>query len=178
MNVPQLAQRVGLGVAIALAASIGAHEGREYLAYRDLGGVPTVCDGITGPDVIAGKRYTDAECDALLDKHLTYHANAALACVHVPLTERETIVWVHFSYNVGPTAFCSSTAARLLNAGDHAGACNQIPRWAFVAGKDCRIKSNNCAGIVTRRAWEQAMCLPPDFRNVRSGIASTAAFEA
>jgi lysozyme len=30
--------------------------------------VLTVCDGHTGPDIIAGKRYSDAECDAMLAK--------------------------------------------------------------------------------------------------------------
>lgn len=174
MRFPLIAQRIGIASAAILALSVAAFEGRELVVYRDIGGVPTVCDGITGRDVIPGKRYTDAECDALLDKHLDAHTLEMLACVRVPLSDREVIAWSHFSYNVGAANFCRSTAAKLLNAGDRIGACNQIPRWAHVAGKDCRIAANKCSGIVRRRAWEQAMCLPPDFSNVTSGVTTTA----
>lgn len=161
-DLPRLSIRIGAGLAAALAASIGISEGRKYLAYQDTGGVWTVCDGITGPDVIKGKRYTDLECDALLDKHLDYHAGKVLQCIHEPMGQNETFAWVHFSYNIGPTKFCGSTAARKLNAGDHKGACEEIPKWRFVAGKDCRIASSNCKGIIVRRAKEYLRCLEPD----------------
>ncbi|HAK1939297.1 TPA: lysozyme, partial [Salmonella enterica] len=62
------------GGAIAIAAAIlvghDGLEGRRYVAYRDVAGVITVCDGYTGKDIVPGRRYTDAECDALLNKDL------------------------------------------------------------------------------------------------------------
>ena len=48
---------------LALTATIRQDEGREYQPYLDIVGVPTVCDGITGPDVVPGKIYTDADCN-------------------------------------------------------------------------------------------------------------------
>ena len=45
-------------------------EGRRYVAYRDVVGVLTVCDGHTGADIISSKRYSDAECNALLKADL------------------------------------------------------------------------------------------------------------
>jgi len=40
------------------------------------GAILTVCEGITGKDVVPGKTYTPAECDALRDKHLKILASA------------------------------------------------------------------------------------------------------
>ncbi|EBP0013908.1 lysozyme, partial [Salmonella enterica] len=46
------------GGAIAIAAAmLGGHdglEGRRYVAYRDVAGVITVCDGYTGKDIVPG----------------------------------------------------------------------------------------------------------------------------
>ena len=174
-----LAQRLGMAAAVALATSVAAWEGRRLIAYTDLAGVPTACDGITGPDVIPGKTYTNAECDALLAKNLDRHAAAAFACITVPLADHERVAWAHFAYNVGAVAFCGSTAARKLNAGDYAGACAEISRWTYVAGKDCRLPASGCAGIPARRDHERAMCegrvpIPGVFDNVIAGSASTA----
>lgn len=155
---PKLVARIGFAAATFLVGSLGYVEGRRHVVYLDTGGVPTVCDGITGKGVIPGKVYTDAECDALVASRLDELAGESLACVHVPLTIHETVAWVHFSYNVGPHAFCGSRAVRMLNAGDHRGACAEITRWMFVAGKDCRLESSHCPGIVKRRARERALC--------------------
>ena len=65
------------GGALAIAAVLIPNlEGNSYTPYRDVGGVWTVCNGITGPDVIQGKTYTQKECDALLQKHLRPYARS------------------------------------------------------------------------------------------------------
>lgn len=79
-------------------------------------------------------------------------------CVAVPLHQHEFDAYVRFSYNVGARAFCSSTMARKLNAGDYAGACAEFSRWTMFQGKDCRDPANRCAGLVKRRVEEQALC--------------------
>lgn len=153
-----IAQRIGVAAAACLLTSLAAYEGVRTVPYTDLAGISTVCAGITGADVVPGKTYTLAECDALLAKHADRHAAGVLACVREPMEVHEVVAWAHFAYNVGVGAFCGSTAARKLNAGDHAGACAQISRWIVVAGKDCRQPSSGCAGIVARRAHERALC--------------------
>lgn len=159
MKLPEnLTKKIGVVAAVFLVGAIANVEGRRHKVYYDIGGVPTVCEGITGEGVVPGKTYSDAECDAMIAQRLDELAAKTLACVHVPLSIHETVAWVHFSYNVGPAAFCQSTAVHLLNAGDHLGACRQIMRWTWVAGKDCRIAENNCHGIVVRRDREEAMC--------------------
>jgi lysozyme len=150
--------RIGLAATTFLMASIGVYEGRRHIAYHDIGGVLTVCDGITGQGVVAGKVYTDEECDELVASRMDELAGEALACVTVPLSVHETVAWIHFSYNVGPAAFCQSRAANLLNHGDHAQACAEISRWTWAAGKNCALASSGCSGLAKRRNRERAMC--------------------
>jgi GH24 family phage-related lysozyme (muramidase) len=44
-------------------------------------------------------------------------------CVTVELQFNEIKAWGDFAYNVGTGAFCDSTAAKLLNAGQNKKAC-------------------------------------------------------
>ncbi|STT78369.1 putative endolysin R of prophage CP-933V [Klebsiella pneumoniae] len=60
-------------------------------------------------------------------------------------------------YNIGPGKCFPSTFYRKLNAGDRKGACAEIRRWIFDGGKDCRVRSNNCYGQVSRRDQESAL---------------------
>ena len=144
---------------VALLAKPG-HEDRKLTTYWDgLGQVWTVCAGVTGEGVIPGKTYTVAECEALETRYIARMFARMGRCVpNARMEFHEIKAWGHFAYNVGETAFCDSTAAKLLNRGENEAACKQIPRWRFVGGKDCAIRANNCYGIVVRRQWEQAMC--------------------
>ena len=151
---------VGPGAAVitALLASLALYEGTRLTPYRDIAGMWTVCDGITGPDVVPGKRYTATECDALKRSYVSRMTADIGRCIDVPLADGEWIAYGNFSYNVGTSAFCRSSIVRQLNAGDHAGACAQLTRWTYVAGKDCRVAANNCTGIVKRRQFERQTC--------------------
>ncbi|WP_141124993.1 glycoside hydrolase family protein, partial [Salmonella enterica] len=86
----------GAGAIAIAAAMLGGHdglEGRRYEPYRDVAGVLTVCDGHTGRDIISGKHYTDAECDALLNKDLALVAARIdpLIKASIPNSERAAI---------------------------------------------------------------------------------------
>lgn len=59
---------------------------------------------------------------------------------------------VSFAFNVGVTAACDSTLAKMINRQQWAQACRQLPRWVFVKG----IRS---PGLERRRAAEMAYCL-------------------
>ncbi|ENL4830090.1 lysozyme [Salmonella enterica subsp. enterica serovar Teko] len=141
--------------AVAIAAALlGGHdglEGRRYIPYRDVAGVLTVCDGHTGKDIIPGKRYTDAECDALLDKDLKRVKAQVDPLIKVSIPESERAAFYSFAYNVGTGAFARSTLLKKLNAGDHAGACNELKRWTYAGGRQWK-------GLVTRREIEREVC--------------------
>lgn len=144
-------------VAALLFALTGA-EGRKLKPYQDIAGVWTVCDGITGKAVIPGKTYTNAECDKLGQEYVQKMLADMGQCVKGDYPFHVIKASGHFAYNIGTPAFCRSTMAKKLREGDIPGACAQITNWTFVAGKDCRIASNKCSGIVKRREWERATC--------------------
>ena len=151
-----------LAVMYCLVTSLGsngpAHEGRRYQPYRDSSGIWTVCAGVTGEWVVPARRYTQAECLQLEQGYVAHMLHAMGDCIDGTFTFNEVIAWGHFAYNVGTQAFCQSHAARLLNAGEYQRACEEMSKWVFVKGKDCRVLANRCSGIVARRAWEQAVC--------------------
>ncbi|MEN3259083.1 lysozyme [Sodalis endosymbiont of Spalangia cameroni] len=153
---PELRNRLikaTVGGAIAMATVlIQWHEGVRHTPYRDSGGVLSVCYGHTGSDIVPGKRYTAAECQSLLDSDLKAAMAVVDANVTVPLKESQKAAFASFVYNVGSGAFERSTLLKKLNAGDKAGACNELRRWKYVDGKVSR-------GLVSRRAVERELCL-------------------
>ena len=76
---------------------------------------------------------------------------AIKACVKVPLYPYEYEAYFRLSYNIGTGAFCNSTLVRKLNAGDYAGACQQILAWDYFKGQPLR-------GLTLRRQREFATC--------------------
>ncbi|EDW4372110.1 lysozyme [Salmonella enterica subsp. diarizonae] len=143
-------------IAIAAALITGPNgndglEGVRYQPYQDVVGVWTVCYGHTGKDIILGKTYTKAECQALLDKDLALVAARIDPLIKVSIPESERAAFYSFAYNVGTGAFAKSTLLKKLNAGDQAGACNELKRWTYAGGKQWK-------GLVTRREIEREVC--------------------
>lgn len=136
-------------------------EGNSLVAYRDGGGIWTICRGATtvdGKPVVQGMQLTQAKCD----KVNVIERNKALAWVDrnitVPLTEPQKAGIASFCpYNIGPGKCFPSTFYKRLNAGDRNGACEAIRWWIKDGGRDCRIRSNNCYGQVSRRDQESAL---------------------
>lgn len=157
-----------IAVVLALVAALGqndsAHEGRRYTPYYDSAKVLTVCAGITGPAVVSGKTYTPDECTRLETAYVRTMLSHMGRCVRGEYQFHEIKAWGHFAYNVGNGAFCSSTAARRLNAGERAAACDEMWKWRFVtingAKRDCALPQwrSKCGGIIDRRQWEMATC--------------------
>lgn len=139
------------GFAAIVAGIVQPWEGRELQAYRDIVGVWTICDGDTN-NVRPGQVATNAECDSRLAHNLAAYEAGLDRCLNVALPAKVKAAFISWTYNVGVGAACSSTLVRLANAGDIAGACNQLPRWNRAGGKEVR-------GLTNRRQAEQALCL-------------------
>ena len=150
-------KRRALAAILATAVAVPA-EGLRRVAYYDPPGILTVCRGHTGADVVKGKVYSLAECDAFLNADM----KAAVAKVDACVPGLPPHVLAAFSdavYNMGPKIACDtakSTAARKLKAGDLVGACNELPRWdkASVGGFMVALP-----GLTARRAQDKALCL-------------------
>lgn len=120
--------------------------------YRDVGGIPTVCDGHTGPDVIMGKKWTVEQCQVVKQKDVSSIGAKVLNCINVPISESQYNAYVSFAYNVGPQAFCnSSTVLKPLNQGMAVQSCNGLYKWVYVKGKYVQ-------GLYNRRVFEHNWC--------------------
>lgn len=140
------------GLALA-TAFIGQWEGLRLNAYRDIGGVPTVCYGETR-GVKMGDKHTKAECDAMLQRAIIQFETALDGCLASPkpLPVKTKVALVSWSYNVGTGAACKSTLVKLMNSGQYRAACDQLTRWNKDNGKVVK-------GLVNRRAEERELCL-------------------
>lgn len=131
-------------------------EGVEYKPYMDIAGVPTVCSGVTGSDVVWGKSYTKSECRKLLEKHIKIHGKYVQDAVTYPISPETRAALISFSYNVGGHAMKNSTAIRLINQGKIEQGCKALGLWnkATINGKKVVVK-----GLVNRRNEEIKLCL-------------------
>lgn len=148
-----------IGGAMALTPPlIERIEGVEYEVYWDIAGIPTVCAGITGPDVVIGKKYTKRECDALLFKHIAVAQKEVDKRVQVKIPDTMRAAMYSFTYNAGTGAFRQSTMLKLINAGDLKGACNQLWRWTYYTNPKTG-KREHSKGLKNRRAFEYEYCM-------------------
>ena len=154
-------QKLRVSAATAAAIYIAAPlielvEGVEYKPYMDIAGIPTVCSGITGHDVVTGKKYSARECRNLLEKHIQIHGKHVQDAVTYPITPQTRAALISFSYNVGGHAMKNSTAVKLINQGKIEQGCKALGLWnkATVNGKKVVFK-----GLVNRRNEEIKLCL-------------------
>lgn len=145
-----------LFASVAMYESSGKHVGKPY---KDVGGVWTVCDGYTGKDIDPSKFYTVEECKAITAKAIAEHGKGVLACVKVPISQKEYEAYTSLAYNIGVSNFCGSNILRTLNRGDHRMACQGIymhpngkPAWSHAGGKFFQ-------GLQNRRYKEYQTCL-------------------
>ena len=137
--------------------SSGRHIGTPYIDVIGKGKPLTVCGGITGKGVGAGRYYTPADCRALeLPRYREAERQAAAALRHWPTYN----AWVQASFidmvfNLGPGVLSGTTIARLANAGDLPGACEQMQRWVkgTVGGQSVTLP-----GLVERRSTTRELC--------------------
>ena len=142
--------------ALTLSAStlvgIAIHEGFRSTAYTPVpGDVATIGFGTT-EGVRLGDSISVERALIRLMQDATKFEKAVKRCAPVPMYQHEFSAYVSLTYNIGETAFCSSTLAKKLNAGDYKGACDQILRWDKFKGKPL-------AGLTKRRQQEHQMCL-------------------
>lgn len=144
-----------LAIAITAAAAvatpfIGGWEGLSRDPYPDLTNTMTVCFGETRVEM---RRYTDAECLAMLNKAVEEFANQVLQCTPIlAYHPYQLAAATSLAYNIGLGAYCRSTAAQHFNAGNLRAGCEQFARWRMAGGRVVQ-------GLVNRRKAEAELCL-------------------
>lgn len=147
--------RVVIGaLSMSAAGLIGilGYEGFSERAYIPVpGDVPTIGFGTTegvklGDTISAPQAIERAYRDIYKTK------TAIHKCVNVPLSQGEYDAYTSLAYNIGPSAFCSSTLVKKLNGRDYEGACKEIKRWIYVKGRPVQ-------GLINRREAEYKKCM-------------------
>lgn len=144
----------GIAAAIALAVPfIAQWEGHRSQAYRDVAGVLTVCEGHTGPDIIANHVYSPAECTALRIADVKIAVDGVLKVT--PILEDKPYLLaaaVSFSYNVGISTYGRSSVARDFNTRHYAQGCKDLLKYVYAGGKFVK-------GLANRRGAEYVVCM-------------------
>jgi lysozyme len=157
-NPPKPSAAVVLAMELgAYYESSGRHIGTPYVDKLGKGQPLTVCNGITGREVVAGRYYTREDCRRLeLPRYQAAEREAARLFSHWASYN----VWVRASiidmlYNLGAPAIEDSTLLRLANAGNLDAACAQMPRWVrgTVNGQSVVLP-----GLQDRRATTAELC--------------------
>lgn len=155
-----LRSKAGAGVALAAVLALAlplvqVWEGRSLVAYRDVAGVPTICDGETR-GVKMGDTATPIQCDAMTEAAVAEFEAAIRPCLPADLPTETRAAFVVAAYNIGADAFCKSSMARKAVAGDLHGACDALMKW-----NKARVKGvlQVVRGLTNRRAAERALCL-------------------
>lgn len=137
--------------------SSGKHIGVPYVDKLGKGQPLTVCNGVTGAGVVAGRYYTPDDCKRLeMPKYLEAEKSAKALFQHWGAYN----VWVRASfidmiYNVGTPAVAGSSMLKLANAGNLQAACLQQPRWVYGTVKGVSVQ---LGGLVDRRGTTSELC--------------------
>ena len=140
-----------LVLSAAAVVGISKFEGFRPSAYLPTpDDVPTIGYGTT-EGVRMGDTITQERALVRLGNDADKFARAVKRCAPVPMFQNEFDAYTSLTYNIGEGAFCSSTIAKRLKAGDYAGACRGILAWDKQAGKQLK-------GLTNRRQAEYKLC--------------------
>ena len=150
--------------AVKLAMVLGSyyessfrHIGTPYVDKLGKGQPLTVCNGITGAGVVAGRYYTPADCYRL--ELGRYKEAEAFLAKSVPTYSAANVLqqatFLDFVHNVGSAGFSGSTMRRKLLAGDVVGACRENPRWVYGTINGAKVA---LPGLVIRRNANSDLC--------------------
>lgn len=158
INKKTIAQTVIAAAALICCPFIIQREGESLQSYEDVVGVWTICHGVT-TGVKPGMTKTKEECDALSKQTIMQFMSGVADSMTITPTPELLAAHTSFAYNIGIAGYKKSTALRETNKGHFEAGCRAMANWFTAGGKDCRIKANNCYGVINRRNDEIALCL-------------------
>ena len=162
-------------------AELKKMEGIEPYIYTCSAGAQTIGAGHklsrvemdTGTLIIDGQEVrwinglTKEQIDALLRKDLEWVELAINDSVTVPLSDNQFDALVAFTFNVGASAFRSSTLLKKLNKGDYLSVPDELRRWNKITVRHVNddgttVYSKQVSpGLVRRREAEIKLWLTP-----------------
>lgn len=128
-------------------------EGLRLAPYKDVGGRYTIGYGhlMTALEPIAD--ISADEAWHLLHDDLDRAQHGLNLCLFgTPVTQNQFDALMSWIFNLGAEALEHSTLLKLLRAGDHQGAADEIPKWSHVDGEQV-------PGLLARRQAERTLFL-------------------
>jgi lysozyme len=145
-------RNISLGLSAAALVSLALFEGYTNTAVQPLPGDKWTYGFGTTDNVKKGDAITPPKALERKLADIEKFEKELKQCVTVPLHQYEYDAYISLSYNIGSTAFCTSTLVKLLNNSDYVGACEQILRWDKFKGTAVR-------GLTIRRQSEYRKCI-------------------
>ena len=131
-------------------------EGKRLVAYDDGVGVWTIGFGTikypNGVRVKKGDTCTLEQAKEYMRHDLIEFEHTVNSSVKSTLNQNQFDALVSLAYNIGSSAFKSSTLVKKLNAGDYQGAADQFNVWVNAGGKRMQ-------GLANRRDKEKLLFL-------------------
>lgn len=124
-------------------------EGYSPTPYADPVGHSTVCYG--HKVIHAGQEYTQQRCAAYLVADAAKSIAAVYRCAQ-PATAGQFIAFADLAYNVGQSAFCRSSVARLSRQNRLFESCRATKGYVYAKGR-------KLSGLVKRRIYFYHICL-------------------
>lgn len=128
-------------------------EGCRLSTYSDISGFHTIGYGHKQTGLSEFRTITQAQAEQLFENDVTDAECVVRNLVTVPLTQNQFNALVSFVFNLGGSAFRSSTLLKLLNQKKYLEAANQFPRWCYGRDKDGKAVQNK--GLLNRRNAEK-----------------------
>ena len=151
LGIPELMSVSNKGVDL-----ICEFEGKRLAAYDDGVGIWTIGFGTikypNGVRVKKGDTCTLDQAKEYMRHDLIEFEHTVNSSVKVPLNQNQFDALVSLAYNIGSSAFKSSTLVKKLNTGDYQGAADQFNVWINAGGKRMQ-------GLVNRRDKEKLLFL-------------------
>lgn len=132
-------------------------EGTRSRAYKDQAGRDTIGIGhLIRPDEkrLLSVTLTPKQIEDLFFLDVVRTEDEIKNSIKVPLNANQSAAITSFVFNVGSTAFKSSTLLKLLNEGKYREASLEFPRWKYITLNGRKQVSQ---GLVQRRLREQVL---------------------
>ena len=135
---------------------IKSFESCRLTAYQDGNGIWTIGWGHTGPEVVQGLVWTQAQADAQFADDLLRRAETPVsAYLTADIDDNQYAAFCSLCFNIGSGNFKASSALHLANAGDLSSVPAHILLWDEVGG-------HVSAGLLRRRNAEVVLWNTPD----------------
>lgn len=139
--------------AIDLAAPlIDGFESDRLEAYQDIKGIWTIGRGHTGPEVVAGLVWTQAQSDAAFAADLAKAESAVVKLRKRLLSDKQTAALISFVFNLGAGALAGSQLLVAVNDCRWIDVAHAFVNWDHAGHTEIK-------GLLIRRLQEAALFL-------------------